>query len=397
MRVHTGARTSPHVGAASVSAACLRLHSYASCSGEQRSCGFKGNPPVVDLTVMDSPRASEFASSLLSTEQIAFLKGLTVPPPAEPIAHFDGHDLQFLGGIARRMRGGALQIAMLPDASLRLSELLRQGDRPIAQYVDLISKDAALSVEVLRVANSAAYASAARTRSLQEAVMRVGLMRLQSVLMVTLMRSRVLKLGALQRHADACLELAMPIGYVASAVARLRKKAADACFVRGMLLHVEHLLILGLVPEIGRDTRMSLNVSPRAVLQAFVHFGRDIRQTAAKAWNLADLMTPAGDADDTDYPHLRMGILRRWLGGRLPAVPGVAPDALQAVMNEVPLRVTPEFLEQQASGQDVSDGDREWLSDFLRMREAATATGSFSSTSPRTSATISARSTTTAG
>lgn len=322
---------------------------------------------------MDSSRASEFASTFLSTEQIDFLKGVTVPPPLEPIAHFDGHDLQFLGGIAKRMRGGALQIAMLPDASLRLSELLRQGDRPIAQYVDLISKDAALSVEVLRVANSAAYASAARTSSLQEAVMRVGLARLQSVLMVTLMRSRVLKLGPLQSRADACLELAMPIGYVASALARLRKKPTDACFVRGMLLHVEQLLILGLVPEIGRDTRTALNVSPRAVLQAFVHFGRDVRATAAKAWNLADLMTATGDADDTDYALLRIAVVSRWLGWPLPAISGIEPDALQAVMNEVPLRVTPEFLEQQASGEGVSDADRAWLTDFLRTREEAAA------------------------
>jgi HD-like signal output (HDOD) protein len=322
---------------------------------------------------MDSPRASEFASTFLTTEQIEFLKGLTVPPPAAPIAHFDGHDLQFLGGIGKRMRGGALQIAMLPDASLRLSELLRQGDRPIAQYVDLISKDAALSVEVLRVANSAVYAAAARTNSLQEAVMRVGLARLQSVLMVTLMRSRVLKLGALQSHADACLELAMPIGYVASGLARLRKKPADACFIRGMLLHVEHLLILGLVPEITRDTRTALTVSPRAVLQAFVHFGRDIRAAAAKAWNLADLMTAAGDADDTDYALLRMAIVSRWLGMPMPAIPGVEPDAVQALMNEVPLRVTPELLEQQASPEGTSDADREWLADFLRTREAATA------------------------
>ena len=203
--------------------------------------------------------------------------------------------------------------------------------------------------------------------------MRVGLARLQSVLMVTLMRSRVLKLGALQSHADACLDLAMPIGYVASAVARLRKKPADACFIRGMLLHVEHLLILGLVPEIARDTRLSLTVSPRAVLQAFVHFGRDIRHTAAKAWNLTDLMFTAGDSDDTDYALLRMAIVSRWLGGPIPAIPGVVPEALQAVMNEVPLRVTPEFVEQQTSGEAASDSDREWLSDFLRTREAATA------------------------
>jgi len=317
---------------------------------------------------------SEFASTFLTTDQIEFLQGVTVPPPQEPIAHFGGDDLQFLGGIAKRMRGGALQIAMLPDASLRLSDLLRQGDRPIAQYVDLISKDAALSVEVLRVANSATYAAAATTSSLQEAVMRVGLARLQSVLMVTLMRSRVLKLGPLQSRADACLDLTLPIGYAASALARLRKKPADACFVRGMLLHVEQLLILGLVAEISRELRTTLTVSSRAVLQAFVHFGRDVRATAAKAWKLGDLMTDVTDGDDTDYALLRMAIVSRWLGGPLPAIEGVAPDALQAVLNEVPLRVTPELVESQGGTGSATESELAWLTDFLRTREGTAVT-----------------------
>ena len=322
---------------------------------------------------MTPANTSEFATTFLTPEQIEFLKGVAVPPPTEPIAHFDGDDLQFLGGIAKRMRGGALQIAMLPDASLRLSDLLRQGDRPITQYVDLISKDAALSVEVLRVANSAAYAATAKTSSLHEAVMRVGLARLQSVLMVTLMRSRVLKLGPLQSRADACLELTLPIGYVASAFARLRKKPSDACFVRGMLLHVEHLLILGLVGEISRELRTTLAVSPRAVLQAFVHYGRDIRTAAAKAWKLGDLMITATDGDDTDYALLRLAIVSRWLGGPLPTIAGVAPDALQAVMNEVPLRVTPELVEAPGGSEGTRESELAWLTDFLQSREGAPA------------------------
>jgi hypothetical protein len=58
----------------------------------------------------------------------------------------------------------------------------------------------------------------------------------------------------------------------------------------------------------------------------------------------------------------------------LPPVAGVSPEVLEAIVNEVPMRVTPEFLEQQASGEGVSDADREWLAHFLRTREAATAT-----------------------
>lgn len=322
---------------------------------------------------MDSQRP-EFTSTPLAPDQIDLLQGLIAPVPLEPVAHFDGHDVLFLEGIAKRMRTTALEISMLPEASLRLSEMLRHGDRPVAQYVDLISKDAALSVEVLRVANSAAYASAPRTGSLQDAVMRVGLARLQSVLMMTLMKARVMKLGSMQGRADALLELALPIGFVASALARLQRKPADACFTRGMLLHVEHLLILGLIPAIARENRVTMTVSNRALLQAFARYGPEIRASAAKAWKLADLLSATADGDATDYALVRRAVVHCWLGMPMCAMAGAGPEVLEAVTQDLHLRVSPEFGEQAAGTSGVTETDKNWLEAFLRAHEQPAST-----------------------
>ena len=73
---------------------------------------------------------------------------------------------------------------------MRLTEMLRHGNVPIGQYVELLGQDNSLSIEVLQTANSALYANAARTTSLQEAVMRIGLTRLQGILMLSLMKTR---------------------------------------------------------------------------------------------------------------------------------------------------------------------------------------------------------------
>jgi hypothetical protein len=58
-----------------------------------------------------------------------------------------------------------------------------------------------------KAANSAFYAHTARTSSLHEAIMRIGLTRLQSILMLTLLKSRVLKAGSLRAHAELLIDM----------------------------------------------------------------------------------------------------------------------------------------------------------------------------------------------
>lgn len=318
----------------------------------------------------ESAGAWESASSPLTADQVRFLEGLSAPPPLQRIDAFAAHDRLFLAGVTKRVRERAFEVLMLPEASLRLSELLRKGDRPIAEYVALISKDASLSIEVLRTANSAAYGGATTT-SLHEAVMRVGLARLQSVLMLTLLKARVLKLGVLQGHADVCLELALPVGIVASQLARIARQPQDHCFMRGMLLHVEHLLILGLVTEIGREHRTNLAVSTEGILEAIGRFGPEIRATVAKAWNLTDILIATDqDADRTDYAAVRGAVIARWLGGSLPAVPGATADAVEAVTKGLHLRITPEVRPSEDALHETSQADRAWLDDFLRSKDS---------------------------
>jgi hypothetical protein len=320
----------------------------------------------------EAGQLDETGTELLTSDQVEFLEGFTALPAVRPLDDFVKDDRLFLAGIAKRMRGRELEVLMLPEASLQLSEMLRQGDRPIAQYVELVDKDPSLSVEVLRTANSALYAGSAPTSSLQQAVMRVGLARLQSILMVTLLKSRVLKLGALQSKASLFLELALPVGYVASQVAKARKKPTDPCFMKGMLLHVEHLVILGLVNDIGREHRTTLSLSTPAILQSFARFGQEIRETVATSWKLTQLLLPGGeDGDDTDYQALRDAVICRWLGNPLPQIAGVSPDLLEAVVSHVRLRAAPvctTAIDAGAPPGSIDEQAQQWLTDYLRKQ-----------------------------
>jgi len=283
----------------------------------------------------------ERETATLSAAQAAFLLGLHDPPESKPLDDLPQDDRVFIAGIQRRLRTRELELPVLPEMAIRLSRMFREG-AAVTEFVTLLSRDAALSVEVLKAANSAFYAGAAPLTSLQDAIVRIGLNRLQSVLMLSHMRGKVLKGGAFAMEADLLLEMALPLGHLASKVARGHQAQPDMCFMRGALLHVEHLVILGSVSAVSRDVKRAIAPSAHALHQAFGRFAPEIRAAVAHEWNLTELLV-GGEGETSiaeEYRALRRVLICRWL--QLPMTADVyAFDGLGAAMAGVVPRVAP--------------------------------------------------------
>jgi hypothetical protein len=126
----------------------------------------------------------------------------------------------------------------------------------------------------------------------------------------------------------------MPLGTLASTVARAHRTAPDVCFVRGMLLHVEHLVILGALADVSRDHRRTLTPSTLALHQAFSRHGADIRRAVATAWQLDDLLLGNDQEGDVagEYAGLRHALVWRWLNRPLPHLVHCDADRLAAAL-----------------------------------------------------------------
>jgi HD-like signal output (HDOD) protein len=286
------------------------------------------------------PAGDVDASGLLGHADIEFLTGLIAPPELKHLDELPKPDQLFLGGIVRKLHARTLELPVFPEAAVRLSELLRQGDAPMSRYAALIGDDPALSLEVLKVANSAFYGASTRTTSLNDAIVRVGLARLQSIMLLTHLTARLLK-GGTQRKAELLLDLALPTAALASRLAPQRG-TDDLRFMRGMLLHVEHLVILGTVADVQREQRSAIMPSSHALHQAFDRFGADIREAVASAWKLKEILLGSPGQDDRAvYAGLRDAVVSRWLDLPLPAIPGVDATLLNATMVQIAPRVTP--------------------------------------------------------
>jgi len=90
----------------------------------------------------------------------------------------DGQDEQKaadpINMILRRLETGKIQMASLPDVSIKLNEMAKKGLN-FKLIGDLIRKDPAITAKIMSVSNSAYYGGASKNKTVDEAISRIGL------------------------------------------------------------------------------------------------------------------------------------------------------------------------------------------------------------------------------
>jgi hypothetical protein len=123
--------------------------------------------------------------------------------------------------------------------------------------------------------------------------------------------------------------------------------------MRGMLLHVEHLMVLGTISDTSREHRAIITPSTGALLLAFRRAGADVRRALAHGWGIEDiLLRREDDGDRVDYDGLRLALVRRWLRQPLPVLDSVDPDRLDDLLSHVAPRVKEQREEPDANATE---------------------------------------------
>jgi len=263
----------------------------------------------------------------------AFLRALDEPGEPLDLAVLARDDRLFLSGVMRRVREGRIDIPVLPQAAQEVSRLLSRADPPLDACVKVLDQDPALSVEVLRAANSAAYGFTGRARSVREAVIRLGLHPVRGLLIMTHLRRRVLQGGVFQPQTGWLTDLSLALSRVYRALARDLGAEPDAASTWGLLMHVEHFVLLGSLGAVSHDHGERLRPSDEALLEAFRRCGDRVRELAARAWDLEALLG-FGEAG-ARLRAVRRALVQRWCGEPPEAVPGVAPERLETALANV--------------------------------------------------------------
>jgi hypothetical protein len=273
--------------------------------------------------------------SVVEEDQGAFLGDLVLPRPEADLQGLPSEDRLFVSGVLKKVREEKLHVPVLPQAALQISELLTDPNSDARAFAKVLEADPALSVDVLRIANSAYYGFTQQTTSVKDAVIRIGLTQLRGLIIVTHLQGKILKGGVFRREADWVVDLSMAVAQLAQALAPQLGIGKDEAFTRGVLSHVEHFIIMGSVGDISRDHHKHIQPSRSALLDTIQMCGESVRRLASKQWQLSSLM----DWDSADgglagrYRQLRAAVVTDWcLGGR-PEVDGVENASLARALD----------------------------------------------------------------
>lgn len=154
------------------------------------------------------------------------------------------------GSLISKLKSGS-RLPSPPGAALRLLQLCQDDDVSIADLADTLAADPALSLRLLRYANSAIVGTGKRITSIREAVLLLGIRAVRitalSFSLVNLNDSRACRGFDYQRfwaHSVACATSARHLAV------RLRYLSPEEAFVAGLLAHVGKLVCAVGIPEV---------------------------------------------------------------------------------------------------------------------------------------------------
>jgi HD-like signal output (HDOD) protein len=199
--------------------------------------------------------------------------------------------------IVLRVSLGSIDVPPLPRALLDL-QALGQG-AGTAAYVDIVARDPALAVRVLRVANSARYGRAARVVSLHEAVNAVGIEALVRIALVEGLAGAVGD-GPMVGLKDQLWRQAVSGALLSSSLAPGRGLSPDVVFVCGLLHDFGRLIAVKLIEEIVGVA--AARVAPDVCASVVERYHAELGIVAAQRWELPELIRECIKTHDRPPP-----------------------------------------------------------------------------------------------
>jgi HD-like signal output (HDOD) protein len=224
---------------------------------------------------------------------------------------------------------------LLPAVAMQVQSLSQKADVDVAALVGVMEKDPVFAARVLKIAQSAAFASAGSINSLKDAVVRIGLRNLADIAWEVAMNMRVFRAQAyaqpmevVRRHSTACAHfcrmissstgisteyaflcgLLHDIGMAASLIVLGEQHQAgqplDAMLL-GMILkrcHQEASMVIASLWKLPADVQLVVGNHHEVQIQGFVH---PLAAVVAIAEQLArelgfGIVLAGTDSDSTD-------------------------------------------------------------------------------------------------
>ncbi len=218
---------------------------------------------------------------------------------------------------------GDVQLASPPNVYFELQRVSEDPNKSLADAAFIIEQDAALSLKLLKIVNSAFYGFPAQIVSISRAITLIGIKELRSIILSTIIMDKFSALPSDMMSMNDFWARSLRCALIAQELDKhLGNEFADSAFLCGIVHNIGQLVFFLRIPELARSSYLSLQAQEsQAVLDeiaietdiiGFDHFQAGAALT--KLWNLPELITESirlhAYPDNTDAYHKIASIIR---------------------------------------------------------------------------------------
>lgn len=155
--------------------------------------------------------------------------------------------------VRERLRAERFEMPNLPHVATQALALAQSEDSTARQLSDLICQDQALATNLLRMANSPAFAGARSIVSLQQAITRLGMGTVADLAVTICVKGSLFPKGAAAGRSQALWSHSLGSALFAREIARLCRRNVEAAYLCGLLHRIGMPIVLKAIVDIGGD------------------------------------------------------------------------------------------------------------------------------------------------
>jgi len=218
---------------------------------------------------------------------------------------------------------GDLQLASPPNIYFELQRVSEDPNKSLADAAFIIEQDAALSLKLLKIVNSAFYGCPAQITSISRAITMIGIKELRSIVLSTVIIDNFSNLPGDMINMHDFWARSLRCALIAQELDKhLDSEFSDSAFLCGIVHNIGQLVFFLRIPELARNAYLSLQaqesktvideIAIETDIIGFDHFHAGAALT--KLWNLPELITESirlhAYPDNTGSYHKIASIIR---------------------------------------------------------------------------------------
>jgi len=185
-----------------------------------------------------------------------------------------------------RLSAGSLELPLLPGVAMEITSAAAKDDVDARTIAEMLKRDAALSAHVLRIVNSPVYSPRAQIVSLQQAVARVGAVKIREIALIIACRTGVFEAKGYEQEIDQVFRHSIGTALFAQEIARNTRNNVEDAFLCGLLHDVGRPVLLQALVTFLREAKL---VSDReSVLGLVSELHESAGSALARAWALPE-------------------------------------------------------------------------------------------------------------